>query len=168
MSGNEVTAWRLRCWDDVALVDRWLDEGYVSMSTDEMGRPVTELSEKQLRRILETAHPERKPQAIGQWVGYWRMLTEDIAVGDVVVVPLPRRHNRDTPRAAIAEVTGGYEYDAADELYSRHRRRVQWHATVPRADLEPFGLKRPIETPATVARFTSPTAVRDLTSFFKA
>ena len=68
------------------------------------------------QRHIARASPDRTPQAIGMFVGYWRAFRVEMEIGDIVVVPLLGR------RVAIGEVSGAYTY-RADELNPRLRHR---------------------------------------------
>jgi len=139
------TDWRLRAWDDSALERRWLDEGVIAISDDELGDLTDWPGERELRRQLEEALEERgdarKPQAYGTFVRYWRSFRLDMRPGDRVAVPLTGR------RVGVAEITGPYEY-RADEPEPK-MRSVRWLAQRDRADL-PEALRRVVNAPGTI------------------
>lgn len=142
------TDWRLRAWDDPALERRWLDEGVIAISDDELGDLSDWPGDGELRRRLEEALEERgdvrKPQAYGTFVRYWRSFRLDMAPGDRVAVPLAGR------RVGVAEIIGPYEYRADEpEPKMRHVRPVGWLAQCDRADL-PEALRRVVNAPGTI------------------
>ena len=98
--------WRLRAWDDPELGQRWLDEGVISISRDEIGDvtswPGDDALRDRLRRGLEEIGDPRSERAITTFVRYWRSFCLDMKPGDRVAVPLTGR------RVAIGEIIGHY------------------------------------------------------------
>jgi len=142
------TDWRLRAWDDSALENRWLNEGVIAISDDELGDLTDWPGDTELRRQLEEALEDRgdarKPQAYGTFVRYWRSFRLDMRPGDRVAVPLSGR------RVGVAEITGPYEYRAGEpETKMRHVRPVRWLAQRDRADLAE-ALRRVVNAPGTI------------------
>ncbi|MFD4403889.1 helix-turn-helix domain-containing protein [Nocardia sp. NPDC058499] len=148
-------AWRIRAWDDPWLAERFLAEGIVAVSEDDLGQAVTDFaSDQALRRIIQD-HPDnrgRSENAIGTFVTYWRHFSHNMKVGDIIV--LAYRERRGKLKAAIGTVTGEYEYRSQHDLDKRlrHRRTIRWHLTLDRSDL-PEDLRRTVNAPGTIGRF---------------
>ena len=116
------------------------------MSFDEIGDMTDWPGEAEVRRRLRAALPDNSEQGLGQRVTYWRYFRLDMAIGDLVVVPLSHR------RAGIARVVGEYQYDATEPSeYLRHRRAVRWIRTVSRDALDP-DVRRVVDAPGTICR----------------
>ena len=62
------TVWRLRAWDQPALEERFLNEGVIAMSADEIGDMTVWPNEDDLRRRLRAGTTDRGEQAIGTFV----------------------------------------------------------------------------------------------------
>lgn len=145
--------WRLRAWDDQRLEQRWLDEGLVSISDDEIGDLTVWPGDDEVRRRLEAEferrEDQRTAQAYGTFVRYWRYFRFDMNPGDLVAVPLSRR------RVGIAEVEGDYRYQSDEpDSRMRHVRRVRWGQFMERSELsEP--IRRVVNAPGTICRIQS-------------
>lgn len=141
--------WRLRAWDDPALEDRFLVDNAIAISADEIGDLSAWPSESELRARLRDAFPSRTEQAIGTFVGYWRMFCVEIQPGDLVIVPLTGR------RAAIGEIASGYTYkpDEPDARF-RHRRVVRWLRTTLRSQLDD-DVRKVVNAPGTICRINA-------------
>jgi restriction system protein len=142
-------AWRLRAWGDPALERRWLLDGIVTMSADEIGDLTTWPGEAEVSRRLASAPTlrERSKAAVGIFVTYWRYFRLEVQLGDLIFVPTAGG------TVAMARVEGPYEY-SADEHDSllRHRRRVRWMwHRLPRSSL-PEPLRRVVNAPGTICR----------------
>ncbi|MEU2120818.1 hypothetical protein [Nocardia niwae] len=151
--GTQFPAWRIRAWDDPRLAERFLAEGIVAVSEDDIGRAVTEFdSDQELRRKIQEEHPERSENAIGTFVTYWRHFSRNMRIGDTIV--LAYRERRGALKAAIGTVTGDYEYVRDPELDERlrHRRAVRWNLVLNRSEL-PEDLRRTVDAPGTIGRF---------------
>src|SRR5690606_28006234 len=81
------TTWRLRAWDDPNLEAVWRMRGIITISDDEVGDLTDWPGEQHLARRLAEALPDRKSQAIGMFVTYWRYFRHEMAPGDLVLVP---------------------------------------------------------------------------------
>ncbi|WP_324188456.1 helix-turn-helix domain-containing protein [Nocardia higoensis] len=148
-------AWRIRAWNETSLAKEFLKNGLVAMSEDEIGRPVTEIgSEQELRDALR-AHPngqDRPEKAFGAFVTYWNYFSQDMQVGDTIVLAYLDRAK--VPRAAIGVITGEYEYRADDsDARLRHRRAVRWTSRdLARRALDD-DLRRTVSAPGTICQF---------------
>ncbi len=143
---DATTVWRLRAWDEPALEERFLSEGVIAMSADEIGDMTSWPSDDELRRRLRAGTDNRGEQAIGMFVRYWDDFRNRMKPGDVVVVPLLGR------RAAIGLITGDYEYRFTEnEPRMRHTRKVRWLRTVDRSALDD-GIRKVVNAPGTICR----------------
>ena len=142
--------WRLRAWDDPELEQRWLNEGVIAISRDEIGDltswPGDDALRHRLERALEERGDPRTDRAYSTFVRYWRSFRLDMKPGDRVAVPLTGR------RVAIGEIVGDYEYvEQEPEPRVRHIRRVRWLARCDRSDLDE-ALRRVVNAPGTIGR----------------
>ncbi|MFI5716088.1 helix-turn-helix domain-containing protein [Nocardia sp. NPDC051750] len=151
-ASEQSPAWRIRAWDDPRLAERFLNDGIVAISEDDIGRAVTEFStDKGLRRKIQQKHPGRSENALGTFVTYWRHFSRNMKVGETIV--LAYRERGGALKAAIGTVTGEYEYLAheSDERL-RHRRTVRWSLVIDRHQLD-TDLRRTVDAPGTIGRF---------------
>lgn len=144
------TDWRLRAWDDPVLEQRWLTEGVIAMSNDEVGDLSDWPGDDALRRHLEAELTKRgdarSNQAYGTFVRYWRSFRLDMQPGDLVAVPLVGR------RVAIGEIVGDYEYRPGEpDRRMRHVRRVRWIRESERSALDDR-LRKVVNAPGTICQ----------------
>ncbi len=142
--------WRLRAWDDPNLEQRWLSEGVIAISQDEIGDLTTWPGDHEVRRLLEDAFARRGAesgtQAYGTFVRYWRYFRLEMQPGQLVAVPMSAR------RVGIAEITGDYEYRAMEEdPRMRHVRSVRWVRRASRDDLDD-AIRKVVNAPGTVCQ----------------
>jgi predicted Mrr-cat superfamily restriction endonuclease len=141
-----MTLWRMRMWDDANLAQRFLNDGLIAMSADELGDLSMQPTDQELALWLADAHPDKGPKTIRIWVRYWRTLLYDMVPGDGVLLPVPER------RYALGEITGDYRYRATEpDPYVRHVRPVRWYRTGPKTDL-PDTVRRVLDAPGTVCK----------------
>ena len=122
-------AFRVHAWIDGRLEQEMIANGFISIGGDEIGDLADVTDREAIRSALTLSMPERGPGAIAIFVGYWSRVLWEAQPGDVIVLPLRDR------TVAIGELTGGYHYVATPEARARHRRSVDWIATVDRFDL---------------------------------
>lgn len=156
--GTRRTAWRLRSWDDPGLERRFQRENVIAMSDDEIGDLTQWPGTDGVKRRL-VALDRFKPGGIGTRVRYLSMFRMEMAVGDIVAVPLSES------RVAIGEIAGEYEY-RSDEPDSkmRHRRDVRWLRITDRAILDEE-LRKVVNAPGTICRFGAADAANRLRRF---
>jgi len=104
--------------------------GFVSIGWDEVG----DLSaigpdRSALKTALEKAHPGEKPGTYPNWAGTLRRFAFEIQVGDIVVAP-----DGNERTLSFGRVVGDYEFHAEEPTH-RHRRQVEWIATVSRDEV---------------------------------
>lgn len=149
-------AYRIHAWQDDQLERLMLANGFVSVGGDEIDNLERITDPEEIRRRLEISMPDRTPQAIGIFIGYWKRFLWEAIAGDVVVIPT-RRHE-----VAIGEFTGPYRYVADAEPHARHRRAVDWHADdVDKSDL-PEDLSKVLSGRHTIQTFKTPDAASRL------
>ncbi len=132
-------AWRVRAGkDDVSTAPHSLEHGVVTVGWGEWiagSDPSTFTSRESLERYLEQQgiQDPRLSKGCGE---IWLFCSE-IAVGDLVVMPLKRMFSPDR-RIAIGRITGPAETDASQPQYARLRRSVSWMTTdTPEDALQP-------------------------------
>ncbi len=154
------TAYRLRAWKDSALEQRWLDESAVSMTDDELGdlTDIPDISDDEIRSRLRAGLPDAPESGFGIRITYLRTFAEHITVGDLLAIPMEGR------RAAVARVTGGYEYHPDEpDPRMRHRRSVEW-LWVGSRDAIPEDIRKVINAPGTICRIDRSEVVDRLTA----
>lgn len=116
---REARALRVHAWLDERLEQEMLANGFVSVGGDEIG-DLTAVDDLDLiRQELTRTMPDRKPQAIRIFVGYWERFLE-AEPGSICA--LPTRGGT----VAIGEFVGPYHYVANAEPRARHRRNIGW------------------------------------------
>jgi len=147
---TEGSRWRLRAWDDERLEKAWQQRNLITMSFDEIGDMTVWPGDMEVRKRLHAALPERPERGLDITTTYWRYFRQEMAVGDLVVVPLSGR------RAAVARIVGDYRYDKDEPSeFLRHQRPVDWIAALSRDDLTP-GVRKVVNAPGTICRVSSP------------
>ena len=122
-----VTAWMVRAGRDGERETTALTEGLIIAGWEEVG-DLSQIHDKSgVRDLLERTYPDASRATIGNWTGQlWRLLHE-IAVDDLVVIPLKNRVD-----VAVGQVTGNYEYRGNAPPGFRHVRAVRWIDTAVR------------------------------------
>ncbi|WP_173019551.1 CBS domain-containing protein [Streptomyces alkaliphilus] len=77
-------------------------------------------SREDIRKAMDEAYPRESPYTIGNWTGQIHRFVNEIADGDLVVMPLK------SGVVNIGRVVGGYAYRPEAEEGTRHTRRVEW------------------------------------------
>lgn len=96
------------------------------------------------------------PTTLANWTGQLWRFTDQIAVGDYVVMPLHTKPGH----VAIGRVTGEYEYRETEPVEFRHIRTVQWSRNdIPRETFRP-DLRASITSLLTVCGLTRNDAAR--------
>jgi hypothetical protein len=119
-------AWIIRAGSDGRSVDRFVDEGIIALDYDAID-DLTRLDRWSIERRLEDVDLRPADVHADLLISF----LHEVVRGDVVVMA-------DTARSevVIGVVDGGYEHAAwLPEGQHRHRRRVDWLARHPRADL---------------------------------
>jgi restriction system protein len=109
-----------------------------------------------IRLALKAAYPEYADNVIANWTGQLWRFTNQIAIGDYVVMPLHTKPGY----VAIGSVTGEYEYRETEPVEFRHIRAVQWlRKDIPRESFRP-DLRASITSLLTVCGLTRNDAAR--------
>ncbi|MFC9768229.1 helix-turn-helix domain-containing protein [Rhodococcus jostii] len=175
----EVGAWCIRGRNDRAHESICAMRGMIAISNgDEFDESMAlRRSDSELRRLIASRYPDRSPRGIGVFIGYARAFGENMAVGDIVVMPLSghrasagtqcitikgRRQPIDGYYAAIGRVTGDYEFvQEGDDPLLQHRRSVDWLAVVA-VDSFPSDVRAAVNAPGTIRRIQASDAAERL------
>jgi hypothetical protein len=152
-------SWRLRAWSDPDLEQALLDRDIVTMTADELGDLTDWPSDDEIRHRINVVFPTTGPQGAGLRLRYLKDFRFNMAVGDVVVVPLAGR------RAGIARIDGPYTYVADEpEPRLRHQHAVTWRWVGSR-DRLPDDIVSTINAPGTVCSIQAGRAAERLLDF---
>jgi restriction system protein len=100
-----------------------LNEGLVIAGWEEVGDLSRIGDREELRELLAEIYPQLSPQVIGNWTGQLWRFREEMTSGDLVVMPVSGRGQR---QLAVGVVRGPYHYRATAEPGFRHTRPVEW------------------------------------------
>jgi restriction system protein len=132
-SRTQAAAWLVQGSEAAEREQRALDEGLIFIGEPGLG-DVTGYTHDGIRLALKAAYPEYAENVISNWTDQLWRFTNQIAIGDYVVMPLHIKPGY----VAIGRVTGHYEYKETEPAESRHIRAVQWvRKNVPRESLPP-------------------------------
>ncbi|WP_275293908.1 CBS domain-containing protein [Amycolatopsis sp. La24] len=128
-------AWMVRAGSHGEREKTALSDGFVIAGWEEVEDLSHIRDREQLRSLLTETYPDLSPQVIANWTGQLWRFREEIAIDDLVVMPVVGNG----PRClALGVVTGPYSYDADAPEGFRHRRPVQWQRTdLPRDSVRP-------------------------------
>jgi restriction system protein len=115
------TAWMVRGGRDGERESAALSEGLVIAGWEEVGDLSRCSTKPDLRRELERTYPDASRARIGNWTGQLWRLIHDMAVGDLVVIPL-----KSQPVIAIGRLTGDYQFRDEAPPGFRHVRPAIW------------------------------------------
>lgn len=149
-------AWLVRGGEEGERERRDLAEGVAFLGWDELGDITGCDTREGIRLALEKAYPDSPVNVIANWTGQLWRFTNQIAVGDHIVMPL----HTNPGHVAIGNVTGGYEYRGTEPVGFRHTRAVQWlRKDIPRDSFRP-DLRASITSLLTVCGLTRNDAAR--------
>ncbi|WP_166354255.1 CBS domain-containing protein [Phytoactinopolyspora limicola] len=127
------SAWQVRAGRHGERQDVALDEGLIIAGWENVPDIGQHETRAALRQELASVYPDKSAYLIGNWTGQLWRFTRQIAVGDLVVMPL-----KNPPRLAIGEVTGTYQFRAEAPPGFRHVRPVKWLRTdISRSEVKP-------------------------------
>ena len=121
-SGVEVAAWLVRGGEEGEREQRALVEGLTFIGWARLGDISGYDTRDGIRLALKAAYPDYADNVIANWTGQLWRFTNQIALGDYVVMPLHTKPGY----VAIGSVTGEYEYRETEPVEFRHIRTVQW------------------------------------------
>ena len=125
---NPQNAWLVRAGRDSSREEWALTNNVAGGGFTEVGDLSNCQNRDDIKKLLETAFPNRAAASISNFKGQLSQLRFDIQIGDLVI--LPRRLSR---QLAIGVVTGGYFYNSTAEPSKRHTIKVEWKKTdIPR------------------------------------
>lgn len=125
-----MAVWLIRAGSHGEYEQKFIQENRVYVTWDNLDVNLLELAKKaDLTKAMTQRYPDAKPKAIANWVSQVWPFAHEIAISDLVVIPLK------TQRAIqIGEVTGDYHFEPEGPDPFFHWRPVKWIAeAVPRA-----------------------------------
>ena len=122
--------WLVRAGRHGEREDLALEKNVAVVGWDELEDLSAVSSREQLMKLLETAHPDRKPKTLTNWAGQIWTFLQLVKVDDLVALPLKSRS-----AIAIGRFTGDYKFrtDLGD---AHHTRPVKWLGEYPRSAFE--------------------------------
>jgi MoxR-like ATPase len=124
-AGNEAQrAWLIRAGSDGEQEDLALNKSVAVIGWAELGDLAYMPDREELKALVQQQWPDRSPPAVAAWAGQVFRFLHDVAIGDLVVLPLRTEPNH----VAIGGITGPYEYREEPEFVAdaQHTRRVEW------------------------------------------
>lgn len=162
-SAVEPAAWLVRGGEAGEREQRALAEGLTFIGWPELGDISGYDTRDGIRLALKAAYPDYADNVIANWTGQLWRFTNQIAVGDYVVMPLHTKPGY----VAIGCVTGEYEYQQTEPVKFRHIRAIQWlRRDVPRETFRP-DLRASITSLLTVCGLSRNDAARRVESLAK-
>ena len=116
-------AWMVRAGRKGERATAALDEGLVIAGWEDVGDLSLIEDREGLRTRLMEIYPQFSSQVVANWTGQLWRFREEIAIGDLVVMPVSGSHRRSL---AIGEITGPYHYRPTEKPGLRHTRPVEW------------------------------------------
>lgn len=132
-------AWMVRAGRKGERATVALENGVVIAGWEEVG-DLSHIGDGEgLRALLVEIYPEFSSQVVGNWTGQLWRFREEIAVGDLVVIPVSDSYRR---RLVVGVVTGTYCYHGAAKPGFRRTRSVEMEAHGSRPWRCPVGSSR--------------------------
>jgi restriction system protein len=154
-AGVQAAAWLVRGGEAGEREQRALAEGLTFIGWPGLG-DIKGYTRDGIRIALKDAYPEYADNVIANWTGQLWRFTNQIAIGDYVVMPLHTKPGY----VAIGSVTGEYEYRETEPVEFRHIRAVQWlRKDLPRESFRP-DLRASITSLLTICGLTRNDAAR--------
>lgn len=150
------SAFRLRAWDNPAIEQGMIEASAIAIGGEGDIGDASALSVDEIRRQLQSLFPSRSRRGIGKLVGYWKQFRDELAIDDIVAVPMSGR------KVAIARVEGDYEFRPNATPHLRHVRRVEWLALELDRSIFDDDIRRILNSPGTICRIAASDAVTRL------
>ncbi|MBB0244228.1 CBS domain-containing protein [Streptomyces alkaliphilus] len=112
-------AWGVRVGEDRERERAALEDGVLIIGWRGLG-DLGGTTRDEVRAAVAGAYPGEGPYTIGNWAGQIHRFVNEIAAGDLVVMPLK------SGVVNIGRVVGDYAYRPEAEEGTRHTRRVEW------------------------------------------
>jgi len=127
---QQMAVWLIRAGSHGEYEAKFISEGRVYVAWDELDVDLSKLADRAaLVAAMTERYPDSKPKAIMNWSSQIWPFAHEVAVGDLVVLPL-----KSQPAIQIGEVTGGYHFEPGGPDPYYHWRPVKWIAeSIPRA-----------------------------------
>ena len=130
-TSSKVRAWVVRAGDKGQHVEHNLQHGVVTIEWDFVGDLRNYSTKEALKPKFSRGDPKRVSEqshnkSVGSQVAKLLTFRDEIALGDVVVMPLKDRARNQY--VAIGRVTGAHEHDASHGPGVHHRIPVEWLA----------------------------------------
>lgn len=114
--------WIVRAGKHGQFEQKFIQESRVYVTWDQLDANLADLRERgDLSKTLVARYPDKKPNAIANWVTQIWPFAHEMKRGDLVVIPLKRQ-----PAIQIGEITGDYHFEPAGPDPFFHWRSVKW------------------------------------------
>lgn len=126
-----MAVWLVRAGSHGEYEQKFIQEGRVYVTWEGLDTDIGAMLDRgQLTAAMLQRYPNEKPKAIQNWVSQVWPFAHDMAVGDLVIVPL-----KSQPAIQIGEIEGGYHFEPGGPDPYYHWRSVKWVGeAVPRAN----------------------------------
>lgn len=114
--------WLVRAGKHGEYEQKYLEENRVYVTWDDLAVDLAALPDRAaLAAEMDSTYPGEKPRTIQNWVGQVWPFAHEMAVGDLVIVPLKTQ-----PAIQIGEISGGYHFEPDGPSPYFHWRSVKW------------------------------------------
>lgn len=126
-----MAVWLVRAGKHGEYEQKFIDEKRIYLTWDTFDVDVSKLPDRAALTVeMESHYPDVKPKTITNWTSQVWRFSRDLAVGDMVFVPLKTQ-----PAIQIGEVTGDYRFEPGGPDPFFHWRSVKWIGeAIPRAN----------------------------------
>ena len=117
-----MAVWLVRAGSHGEHEQKFIHDSRVYVTWDRLDLDLTQLRERNdFNAALATRYPDKKPNAIANWVTQLWPFAHEMKKGDLVVVPLKQQ-----PAIQIGELVGDYHFEAGGPDPYFHWRPVKW------------------------------------------
>jgi|SRR5690606_15333626 len=126
-----MAVWLVRAGSHGEYEQKFIQENRVYVTWEDLNVDLSRLvSKSALVDAMQERYPDEKPKAILNWASQVWPFAHDMAIGDLVIVPL-----KSQPAIQIGEIVGPYRFDASGPDPYYHWREVRWIGeAVPRSN----------------------------------
>ncbi|NDV20378.1 restriction endonuclease [Pseudodesulfovibrio sp. JC047] len=117
-----MAVWLVRAGSHGEFEQKFIQDERIYVTWEDLDKNIEKLADKEsLFSLLDSMHPDSKPKRLHNWVSQIWPFAHEMAIGDLVVVPL-----KSQSVIYFGEITGPYQFEPEGPNPYYHWRSVKW------------------------------------------